>query len=82
MRLALNLPFLTTVMSSQEVEHLTHPPARALFEQHLESIQQSVDKPDVQQVKEAIQARMGNLQAWIAYCRRQPNIVPNLPALI
>ena len=66
-------------ITPQEVEHLTHPPARAIFEPHLEAIQKSIAKDNVLQAKAHIQARMGELQAWIAYCRRQPNIVPNLP---
>ena len=78
MCLARNLPFLTSVMC-QEVEHLTHPPARAFSEQHLRLIQQAIDKPDVKQAKQGIEARMAHLQAWIAHCRRHPNIVPNWP---
>ena len=66
----------------QEVEHVSLPAARALLEQHLEAIQKSIGQPDVLQMKTTIQGRVGELQAWIAHCRRNPNMVPNLPAPI
>ena len=64
------------------MEHVTLPAARALLERHLEAVQKYIGQPDVLQMKMAIQGRVGELQAWIAYCRRNPNVVPNLPAPI
>ena len=64
------------------MEHVPLPAARALLEQHLEAVQKSIGQSDVLQMKMAILGRVGELQAWIAHCRRNPNMVPNLPAPI